>query len=88
MDLQQKDEELLWVVKYPLISAFLSITALGSLVGTMALAINTLFFSHNVIQYNTNRELFFNAAFACIPAYFATVYWAMQLRKSLPTRLR
>ncbi|GGW93257.1 purine-cytosine permease family protein [Alteromonas halophila] len=61
----------------------LRIAAFGSLVVSLSAALNAMFFSVNMSDYEANRSFFFNVGFACTVLYFATAYWAMQRKKYL-----
>lgn len=56
----------------------LSIVSWISLLVTLVLAINTMFFSPDAFSYETNRTLFFNLGFVCTVVYFLSAYWALQ----------
>ena len=66
-----------------LVSRVLKVVSVSSLFITIALALNTFSFSADVTGYESNRELFFNIAFACTVIYFITAYWAMRRQKAL-----
>lgn len=59
----------------------LSFTSLASLLLTVVLACNTMFFSTNITSYEINRDMFFTVAFVCTLIYFCSAYWATQRRK-------
>ncbi len=63
------------------LTRLLGIVSVGSLLVTLALAINTMFFSSGMSDYTSNRSLFFSIGFACTVTYFASAYWAMKRRQ-------
>lgn len=67
------------------LTKILRAVALSSLVISLVAAINAMFFSVNMIEYEENRTLFFNTGFVCTVLYFATAYWAMQRRQHFAT---
>ncbi|GLK58293.1 MULTISPECIES: purine-cytosine permease family protein [Azotobacter] len=64
-------------------SKWLRAASLTSLAIAMLLACNTLFFSQDMAAYEANREIFYDAGFACTLVYFAAAYWAMRRQKAL-----
>ena len=67
------------------LTRLLGIVSVGSLLVTLALAINTMFFSSGMNDYTSNRSLFFSIGFACTVTYFASAYWAMKRRQQQAT---
>ncbi|WP_218353388.1 purine-cytosine permease family protein [Alteromonas lipotrueiana] len=64
-------------------SRVLKWVAVGSLLVTLALALQTFLFSSGMSEYQSHRDLFFNIAFGCTLIYFSSAYWAMRRQKAL-----
>ncbi|MFT4941669.1 MAG: purine-cytosine permease-like protein [Paraglaciecola sp.] len=77
-------EEIIDVSK---LTKLLHLTSVVSLLVTLVLACNTMFFSANIARYEVNRDLFFTVAFVCTLTYFFTAYWAMQRKKIITVSL-
>ncbi|WP_334064781.1 purine-cytosine permease family protein [Alteromonas genovensis] len=60
----------------------ISVISLGVSILT---AIHAMFFSADMIAYESNKTMFFNTGFACTVIYFVTAYWAMQRKKQVVT---
>lgn len=67
------------------LTRLLSTASVGSLLITLALAVNTMFLSPDMQDYASNRSLFFSIGFACTVSYFVTAYWAMKRRQQQAT---
>ncbi|AMX03419.1 purine-cytosine permease family protein [Microbulbifer thermotolerans] len=61
--------------------------AYASLGITVALAVNTMFFSSDMAEYAQNRDLFYKFGFACTVVYFVSAYWAMKRQKEQALQL-
>lgn len=48
----------------------------------LSLALNTMFGSPDLDQYNVNKEIFHKYAFICTIGYFVSAYWALTRKKS------
>ena len=57
--------------------------ALISLAITMVLAIRTMFWSPDVLSYETNRDTFYTYGFICTLTYFVSAYWVLLRNKAL-----
>ena len=57
--------------------------ALISLAITMILAIRTMFWSPDVLSYETNRDTFYTYGFICTLTYFVSAYWVLLRNKAL-----
>ena len=61
----------------------LRVIAYLSLAITLVLAVNTMFWSNDMAQYEFNRDLFYQFGFICTLTYFTSAYWVLQRGKSL-----
>jgi hypothetical protein len=57
--------------------------ALLSLVIAMILAVITMFWSPDMLSYETNRDTFYTYGFVCTLTYFVSAYWVLVRNKAL-----